>query len=86
LSVKTTNPLFYSYFFLPWPESGNAVLCTTLLEYALKTRFARWYIFLPKIPMWVYFGRQGMEKVGVFYGNLVYFIAFGKFYSLWYIS
>jgi hypothetical protein len=34
--------------------------------------FARWYIFIPKIPIWVYFG---MENVGIcIYGNLVHFV------------
>jgi hypothetical protein len=55
-------------------------------------RVARWYIFKPKIPIWVNFEGLGMEKVGVFsgslenitairyiYGHLVHFMA------IWYI-
>jgi hypothetical protein len=35
-----------------------------------KTRVARWYIFKPKIPIWVNFGGLGiLENVGIFYGK-----------------
>jgi hypothetical protein len=37
----------------------------------LGSRVTRWYIFKPKIPIWVNFG---MKKVGIFYGILEYFI------------
>jgi hypothetical protein len=37
---------------------------------------ARWYIFKPKIPIWVNFGEGlAMVDVGTFYGRLVYFMA-----------
>jgi hypothetical protein len=40
-----------------------------------NTRVARWFIFKPKILIWVNFERIAMEDVGIFYGNLVYFTA-----------
>jgi hypothetical protein len=49
-------------------------------------RVARWYIFIPKIPIWVYFGGPWIGKCwhillpfGIFYGHLVYFM------TIWYI-
>jgi hypothetical protein len=36
---------------------------------------ARWYIFEPKIPIWVNFGGLGVEKVRIFYGHLEYITA-----------
>jgi hypothetical protein len=47
---------------------------------------ARWFIFIPKIPIWVFFGGPWTGKCchilwpfGIFYGNLVHFMA------VWYI-
>jgi hypothetical protein len=59
---------------------------------ALYDRVARWYIFKPKIPIWVNFGCIAMEDVGkldvhlvilrgIFYGYLVILRAFGIFYG-----
>jgi hypothetical protein len=52
-------------------------------------RVARWYFFIPKIPIWVYFG---IENVGIFYGYWDYFTAicyifrpFGNFVVICYI-
>jgi hypothetical protein len=43
------------------------------------TRVARWYIFIPKIPIWVNFGGPWNGKgwyvlcpFGIFYGQVVY--------------
>jgi hypothetical protein len=41
---------------------------------------ARWYIFKPKIPIWVNFG---IEDVGIFYGHFVHFAALPKWYIFW---
>jgi hypothetical protein len=54
---------------------------------------ARWFVFKPKITIWVNFGILAMEDVGIFYGRLVYFMAIwhillqlGKFERMRYIS
>jgi hypothetical protein len=31
---------------------------------------ARWYFFVPKIPIWVYLGRLGLENVGILDGHM----------------
>jgi hypothetical protein len=37
-------------------------------------RVARWFIFKPKIPIWVNFGGSlRLENVDIFYGHLEYF-------------
>jgi hypothetical protein len=61
---------------------------------AIYTRDARWFIFMPKIPIWVYFGGSWNGKCwyilwqfGIFYdlllslmvGNLVLLCSFGIF-------
>jgi hypothetical protein len=43
------------------------------------TRVARWYIFKPKIPIWVILEGLEMEMVGIFYGPLQ---PLGTFYGL----
>jgi hypothetical protein len=42
----------------------------------IKSRVARWYIFIPKSQCG-YIGKEGpgMENVGLFYGQLKYFTA-----------
>jgi hypothetical protein len=35
-------------------------------------RVARWFIFKPKIPIWVNFGGPWKESVGIFYDHLDY--------------
>jgi hypothetical protein len=48
---------------------------------SLWTMVARWFIFKPKIPIWVNFGGCfAMEDVDIFYGHLVYCLA------IWYLS
>jgi hypothetical protein len=49
-------------------------------------RVARWFVFKPKIPIWVNFGVHKIGKclnvvlpLGIFYGDLGYFI------TIWYI-
>jgi hypothetical protein len=55
-----------------------------------KTRVARWFIFKPKIPIWVNFGDWKLfihflaiwnilQTFGIFYGHLVHFV------FIWYI-
>jgi hypothetical protein len=34
------------------------------------TRVARWFLFKPKIPVWVYFGGP-LQQLGIFNGHLV---------------
>jgi hypothetical protein len=59
----------------------------SVLSIALQqwTRVARWFIFKPKIPIWVNFGGPYIDgkilwPFGIFYGHLGYLII------LWYIS
>jgi hypothetical protein len=47
----------------------------------LPDRVARWFVFKPKIQIWVNFEGLAMEDVGIFYGHLVHFMAF--WYILW---
>jgi hypothetical protein len=54
--------------------------------YLVVFRVARWYIFKPKFPIWVNFGRSCKGRCyyilwpfGLFYGHMVYFVA------IWYI-
>jgi hypothetical protein len=47
----------------------------------LEISVARWYIFKPKIPIWVNFGRSCKRRCWYFYGHFVYFSA--KLYVLW---
>jgi hypothetical protein len=53
----------------------------------LLGRVARWYIFLPKIPIWVTLGEMNgkcwyiLWPFGIFYGKLIYKMAF--WYILW---
>jgi hypothetical protein len=37
------------------------------------TRAAKWFIFKPKIPIWVIFKGVRLEEVEIFYGHLEYF-------------
>jgi hypothetical protein len=41
----------------------------------VTNRVARWYLFKPKITIWVNFGGLGTEKVGIFYVQLDFFMA-----------
>jgi hypothetical protein len=57
----------------------------------LASRVARWYIFKPKIQIWVNFERPAMEDC-IFYGHLVKFSPFDTVYDhlvyvhpFWYI-
>jgi hypothetical protein len=52
-------------------------------------RVARWYVFKPKISIWVNFGGpwngKGWHTVwpfGIYYGHLVYFMAIGIFFPV----
>jgi hypothetical protein len=47
---------------------------------AAQCRVARWFIFKPKVPIWVNFGVYILYPFGQFLGHLVYFMA------LWFIS
>jgi hypothetical protein len=49
---------------------------------SVRSRVARWYIFKPKIPIWENFrgpwnakGWYILWKFGIYYGNLVHFMA-----------
>jgi hypothetical protein len=48
------------------------------LNYLLRTRVARWQILKPKIRIWANWA-LAIEAVGIFYGQLVYFMV------IWYI-
>jgi hypothetical protein len=45
------------------------------------SRVARWFIFKPKIPIFVYFVRTWVEKIGIFLGRLVFYYHFGILYG-----
>jgi hypothetical protein len=47
------------------------------------SRVARWYIFKPKILVWVNSGGSYNDDVGIFYGHLAYHLAY--FTAIWYI-
>jgi hypothetical protein len=56
---------------------SNGPLCTS----QVATRVARWFVFKPKIPLWVNFGGPYNGKCwyilwsfGIFNGHLVYFM------------
>jgi hypothetical protein len=50
------------------------------------SRVARWYIFKPKIPIWVNFSASCKERCWPFYCHFVYFMAIWYvFGSFWYI-
>jgi hypothetical protein len=67
---------------LPSPCSLRAIEIRILTskEIASVTSVARWYIFKPKIPIWVNFGASCNGRCWYFYGYLVYFTA--KWYIL----
>jgi hypothetical protein len=53
------------------------------MEKHISVRVARWYIFIPKIPLLIYFGRSCNGKVwyilwqiGIFEEHLVHFAVF----------
>jgi hypothetical protein len=46
--------------------------------YSGCTRVARWFVFKPKIPIWVNFEGLAMENLGIFYDHLVYVTAIGN--------
>jgi hypothetical protein len=54
----------------------------------IPVRVARWYIFKPKIPIWINFGGPFMAiwsilpPLGIVCGHLVYF---GIFFPFWYV-
>jgi hypothetical protein len=60
-------------------------------EAQFQNRVARWYIFKPKIPIWIIFligrCRYNLWTFGLFYGQLVYFIAslYTYFVVIWFI-
>jgi hypothetical protein len=41
-------------------------------ERSPKSRVAGWFVFKPKIPIWVNFGGHGMANVVIFYDHLEY--------------
>jgi hypothetical protein len=59
----------------------------------LWSRVARWYIFKPKIQIWVTFGvycneRRGqfLRPFGLFYSHLVYYVVILVYFSpFWYV-
>jgi hypothetical protein len=54
-------------------------------EVAVRIRVARWFIFKPKILIWVNFGVPLFGKMGIFYGHLEYFVLIWYiFFRVWY--
>jgi hypothetical protein len=51
------------------------------VPFRVASRVARWFIFKPKIPLWVNFGGLKIEYVCIFYNHLEYFTA--TWYNLW---
>jgi hypothetical protein len=41
--------------------------------WVVRVRVARWFLFKPKLPIWVNFGGPQIENVDIFYGHLEYF-------------
>jgi hypothetical protein len=78
----------YDYYATPhW-------LCTSLNMYSVAARVARWYIFKPKIPIWVNFGvsyngrcwysswpfgTNNLWPFGMLCDHFVYFSRFGTY-------
>jgi hypothetical protein len=79
-------------------------ICSWFIEWTPRSkrangvsRVARWFVFKPKIPIWVNFGGRWYGRCwciiwpfGLFYGHLTYFTAFGYilryfgiFYPFW---
>jgi hypothetical protein len=52
-----------------------------LLWLGSATRVARWYVFEPKIQIWVNFGGPCRDQSCIFYGHLEYFTAIGIFHG-----
>jgi hypothetical protein len=46
-----------------------------MLQSRVNIRVARWFIFKPKIPIWVIFRALGMEMFGLVFGHLEYIVA-----------
>jgi hypothetical protein len=55
-----------------------------LTKKRLGFRVARWFIFKPKIPIWVHFGGPWKGKCFIFFDHLEYFMAI--WYYLWQIG
>jgi hypothetical protein len=71
-------------------RSNIVVRCRTTQYVGI--RFARWFIFKPKIPIWVIFEGLRLKNADIFYGHLEYLGTFGKLYDhlvhfvlIWYI-
>jgi hypothetical protein len=71
-----------------FPRSRIAATCGRSGEWVLTDprRVARWFVFKPKIPIWVNFGGTWIGKclyilwpLGISYGDLGYFM------TIWYI-
>jgi hypothetical protein len=54
-------------------DRGKAVVFTSQNLFLVPTRVARWFVFKPKIPIWVNFGGSCNRK-----DHLVYFTAIGN--------
>jgi hypothetical protein len=45
-----------------------------MLQSRVNIRVARWFIFKPKIPIWVTFRALGMEMFGLVFGHLEFIV------------
>jgi hypothetical protein len=69
VGLKSQEKLFIAIFFFSREN----------VEVGGGGRVARWYIFKPKIKLWVHFGGSCKGKFALFYVHLVYFLV------IWYI-
>jgi hypothetical protein len=66
--------------------TGKTECILWYVSQAKPSRVARWFVFKPKIPIWVHFGGPQIRKglyilwpFGIFYGDLGYYM------TIWYI-
>jgi hypothetical protein len=93
-NLCSVNLVYFPHFGTLYQEkSGNPVSdCWPHTFFRIWTRVARWFLFRPKIPIWVYFGGSWNRKCcyifwsfGIFYDHWVYIMAFAHFIVIWYI-
>jgi hypothetical protein len=73
--LKSAEIFFLSItkFFCAFPQDLKK--CDRLFYPLLQSKVARRYIFRPKNAIWINLEGLVMDDVGIFYGQLVYFMA-----------
>jgi hypothetical protein len=73
-------------------EGENSFFCLEIQPATVQSRVARCFIFIPKIPIWVYYGGpwngkcwERLSKFGIHSCHLVYFISIFIDFVFWYI-